>query len=135
MLIGMSIHPISVLNKRAINFRLIVITFALLTLIAMQHGLIRHALDHLAKAQFQTSVSLVSDQTAQLLTAGDSKDTGGEVTCSKCLEDIAHTVVLPSDWSMASVQTVHILAQRALEPNQIFLSPERANQRGPPFFA
>ncbi len=127
----MPIRQLLTLCKRAINPRLIVASFALLTLLTMQNSLIWHALDHLRLVPAQ-SLAQSSVDAAELVLKPVQKETTSEATCLKCLEDLAHAFALPSSWSLELAHTVHVQSLAALAPNQIFLSPERANQRGPP---
>lgn len=111
-----------ILLKNTINLRLVVLSFALMTLLTMQHSLIWHAMHHLTSLPAQSSLQSIQ------------KEVGAETTCLKCIEDLAHSIALPTGWLMPFAQTVHVLSIGGLAPNQIFLSPERANQRGPPNF-
>ena len=101
----------------------------------MQNSLIWHALDHLKLPQAQaltTSSAASSGDATQLVLKPVQKETTTDATCLKCLEDLAHAFALPSSWGLELVETAHVQSLTGLAPNQIFLSPERANQRGPP---
>lgn len=120
-----------ILCKRAIHIRWMVVSFALLALLTLQHSLIWHAMEHLQPEPAQSLATFTADAAEHAIEPVHKKTTS-EATCLKCLEDLAHALALPSNWALELAHTVHVQSLLALAPNQIFLSPERANQRGPP---
>lgn len=107
------------------------VSFALLALIAMQFGLVWHAMEHLGARHFEAA-GMMQAAFSEKLDAAQHDESPSSASCLKCLEDLAHTLALPSRWEVASAEMVHVMLARALPPNQIYLSPERAKQRGPP---
>lgn len=110
------------------------IVFALLTLLVMQNAVLNHSVEHLVvdvkfsdfastdPFSLQMSAIQVNSETDQPVSAG----------CQKCLEDVAHSFVLPAIAQLPHVDLSYVMIQTALPHNLPFLSPERANQRGPP---
>lgn len=128
----MTINQISTqYGRKTSNLGLFALAFALLTFLFMQHSLIWHAVDHLALSKGAAS-SAFSERTDQALISPVQKDLNPEATCLKCVEDIAHAIALPSIWKIALAQTLHVISFLALQLGDVYLSPERANQRGPP---
>lgn len=114
-----------------VNIRLILISFALLSFMAMQHSLIWHAVEHIA-LQTKPSSGATIPQSKGSLSASLEKNSNNEMTCLKCLEDTAHAFALISDARLPYLLTNHVLSMADLALGDVFLSPERANQRGPP---
>lgn len=128
----MPISQIATLQRRRTNdLGLFALAFALLTFLFMQHSLIWHAVDHLALSKGVAS-SALSERTGHTLISPVQKELNTEATCLKCVEDIAHAIALPSMWNISFAQTLHVISFLALQLGEVFLSPERANQRGPP---
>ncbi len=122
----------------ACTFRAAFISCVLLTLVVMQSAVLMHAFEHFLTPAPKTSTSVtslasLSDQETEAVdrvSQNDSPTRGG--TCQKCLEDVAHTFVLPGNVHISHIDLAYEMFRTALPHNLSFLSPERANQRGPP---
>ena len=117
--------------------RVLVIACVLVAMFVMQAAVFKHAFEHLLASANKTSTLVVhaSAQTEPVsVTAQDTlqSDYPVGVTCQKCLEDAAHSFVLPDVIQVSHVDLSYLLVQTALPHNLPFLAPERANQRGPP---
>lgn len=121
-------------------FRVAFVTCVLFTLLVMQSSVLKHPFEHL-KTSVADAPCFVMDflsQTESQLQAAQStskNDSPGAVSCQKCLEDVAHAFVLPDTVLVSHVDLAYEMARTALPHNLPFLSPERANQRGPPLAA
>jgi hypothetical protein len=120
------------------TFRAAFISCVLLTLVVMQSAVLMHAFEHFVSSAPKTSTSVSSlaslsdmqTETVDRVSQNDSPARGG--TCQKCLEDVAHTFVLPGNVHISHIDLAYEMFGTALPHNVPFLSPERANQRGPP---
>jgi len=120
------------------TFRAAFISCVLLTLVVMQSAVLMHAFEHFVSSAPKTSTSVTSlaslsdmqTETVDRVSQNDSPARGG--TCQKCLEDVAHTFVLPGNVHISHIDLAYEMFGTALPHNVPFLSPERANQRGPP---
>ena len=125
---------------------------ALLTMLMMQGSVLMHAFEHIGAAMQRVSiqsgsvdkVSVLNMQTpleaSALLTGNDLKpitqdDSPRGVTCQKCLEDLAHAFILTAPTQLTHADMSYALVHTALPHNLPRLSPERANQRGPPLIS
>ena len=125
---------------------------ALLTMLMMQGSVLMHAFEHIGAAMQRVSiqsgsvdkVSVLNMQTpleASALSAGNDlkattqDDSPRGVTCQKCLEDLAHAFILMAPSQLTHAEMSYAMVQTALPHNLPRLSPERANQRGPPLIS
>ncbi len=125
--------------------RVTIIVCALITLLIMQAAVLKHAYEHFASSHNRLSARVVQVElqtelnrstyanTSQANTSQNDLPQG--VTCQKCLEDVAHTFVLPSIVQISHADLAYEKVRAALPHNLPFLSPERANQRAPPSIA
>lgn len=120
------------------TFRAAFISCVLLTLVVMQSTVLMHAFEHFVGSAPKTSISVTSlaslsdlqTDAVERISQNDSPARGD--TCQKCLEDVAHTFVLPGNVHISHIDLAYEMFRTALPHNLPFLSPERANQRGPP---
>lgn len=139
-----------------------VIACALLTMLMMQGSVLMHAFEHMGAAMQRVSIQsgsvdkvsvlnmqilnmqILNMQTpleASALSAGNDlkattqDDSPRGVTCQKCLEDLAHAFILTAPTQLTHADMSYALVHTALPHNLPRLSPERANQRGPPLIS
>ena len=120
--------------------RVTIIVCALITLLIMQAAVLKHAYEHLASSHNRLSarvvhVELQTELNKTTYANTSQNDLPQGVTCQKCLEDVAHTFVLPSIAQISHADLAYEKVRAALPHNLPFLSPERANQRAPPSIA
>lgn len=124
-------------HPHAVSQRLVV-TCVLLMMFFMQFSMLKHGLEHFgvqSRLIADTSVtgSFVSPGSNQVLSdASQPSELPFSSTCFKCLEDQAHAFALPSAVNTSLIVPADNQAWVGLRFSLIFLSPERANQRGPP---
>ncbi len=112
------------------------VTCMLLMMLCMQFSMFKHGLEHIGvQSRLVSHSSVSSDRAAdltQITVNGSRHDAPFSMTCFKCLEDQAHAFALPSAVNTSLVVPAGTQAWIGLRFSLVFLSPERANQRGPP---
>lgn len=118
--------------------RRMVVACVLLMMFFMQFSMLKHGLEHFGVqsrqvADMRVTGSFVSPESKLVSTdASQPSELPFSTTCFKCLEDQAHALALPSAVNTSQIVPADTQAWIGLRFSLIFLSPERANQRGPP---
>ncbi len=125
-------HPPFAVSRR------LVVACVLLMMFFMQFSMLKHGLEHFGvqsrlAADTNVTRSAGSPESTRASTdVSPSSELPFSSTCFKCLEDQAHAFALPSAANIPQIVPADTQAWIGLRFSLIFLSPERANQRGPP---
>lgn len=133
----MTTYMFPVARNVARMFRTAFIVCVLFTLLLMQASVLKHPFEHFGTtvsnaASFVMHFPSQTQSKPQVAEDASQNDSPGAVSCQKCLEDVAHAFVLPDSVLVSHIDLAYVMARTSLPHNLPFLSPERANQRGPP---